>query len=1173
MKNIKKHVSILLTLLLLFSVAVPVSVSADTSGNWTYTLSGSNATITGYSGPNGEVTIPSEIDGYAVKSIGQNALQYKYLITSITIPGSVTSIGNYAFRGCTGLTDITISNGVTSIGTYAFQSCTKLTSITIPDSVTSIGASAFYDCAALTSAIISNNVTTINESLFASCSNLESVTLGSSVSSMGNNVFNNCTKLTSLTLPASFSSFSNTASNSMGYFSNLEEINVESGNAKFSSDNGILYNKAKTNLIYCPHGKSGSVTVPNGVSQADDSAFDGTSVTSVSLPASFRFKSQYGEYNVMPFYGCNTLTSVNIDPDNPWFSSDDGIVYNDSKTRLIFCPRGKTGTLTIPDTVTSINLNACNACTGLTSVVMPNGVTKIGDQAFYCCTSLTSVTIPGGGSTGIGANSFYNCTSLTDLTISSGVQSVGDTAFANCTALTHVELPESVSRINSYAFQGCTNLAEVTILNKNATIGNYYVFRSCSPDLVIYGRKGSTAETYAANNDITFAVYLPYSPDYNYYLDDDEKAVITLYKGTDTQVEIPSAFDDIPVKSVGTEAFANNTSVTSVTIPGSVTAIGNNAFNGCSALETVTIAAGNGYYSDFASIGDYAFRDCTSLATVSTPNLRTLTIGEGAFYNCTDITRLDLLSKVTEIGDYAFYGCTNLSGTSAFSYSLDGRLRIPSCTSLGSYAFENCASLSEVYFSDSITALEEGVFSNCTGLRTISWGDEVTSIGDKAFMGCTSLRSETIPGHVTSIGNEAFKDCTGLASVTISNGVASIGDGAFEGCTGLTAISFPESVTTIGGGAFSGCTGFTEVTIPATVNGVGSGAFEDCTGIKNVTVSGSAVSISNDAFEGCTSLTALTTDGSCNYNNSNVLTDMITDLTITGAAAKESGFTSWPNLKNVTIAKGVGTIGASAFSSCANLESLTIPRSVTSIGKNIVAGDPKVIIYGYDSSAADTYAGSSLHFVPIIYSSKGSDYTYDPLSSTQLRDSGDNSFGITQETYGNIELLGVQKKTGVTTNDMRFIAVVNDGIIEAAASEDGDIVDYGFVLAKSQYVSTLSASEDYISKITLDAANTLKCSCVGTENDFSGNYGKIASTTRYKYVTLAVKNVSENTGFAARFYVKTRSGRVYYADYSTYYTGCVTSYARLSATAHSNSEGENSTWFKDGWLNMPSFTV
>ena len=177
------------------------SAFAFTDGDYTYSVSGGNATITGYTGPGGAITIPATLGTFPVVAIGDYAFSENTTLTSVTIGNSVTSIGNYAFAICTSLTSVTIPNSVTSIGAGAFISCSSLTSITIPNSVTSISVYTFASCSGLTSVTIPNSVTSIGDAAFGFCTGLTSVTIGNSVTSIGVEAFYNCSSLTSVTIP------------------------------------------------------------------------------------------------------------------------------------------------------------------------------------------------------------------------------------------------------------------------------------------------------------------------------------------------------------------------------------------------------------------------------------------------------------------------------------------------------------------------------------------------------------------------------------------------------------------------------------------------------------------------------------------------------------------------------------------------------------------------------------------------------------------------------------------------------------------------------------------------------------------------------------------------------------------------------------------------------------
>ncbi len=389
---------------------LPVWMTAEaaTSGIYTYEIADGEATITDcVTSASGAITIPSTLGGYPVTSIDYYAFEGCTSLTSVTIPDSVTSIGDYAFAHCKSLTSVTIGNGVTSIGGYAFKNCTSLTSVTIPNSVTRIGNYAFWNCDSLTSVTIPNSVTRI-----------------------GNYAFHHCTSLTSIT--------------------------VDANNKYYSSADGVMFNKDKTELIQYPAGKAEtSYTIPNSVTSIGIYAFAWCdSLTSVTIPNSVTSIGNFA------FYDCTSLTSVTIP---------------DSVTRIgnyAFCNCDSLTSVTIPNSVTRIGNGAFENCDNLTSVTIGNSVTSIGYCAFNYCTSLTSITIPN-SVTSIGNSAFSRCDSLTSVTIPNSVTSISESAFSSCKSLTSVTIPNSVTSIGDYAFYGCTSLTSVTIPNSVTSIGDY----------------------------------------------------------------------------------------------------------------------------------------------------------------------------------------------------------------------------------------------------------------------------------------------------------------------------------------------------------------------------------------------------------------------------------------------------------------------------------------------------------------------------------------------------------------------------------------------------------------------------------------------------------------------------------------------------------------------------
>ena len=330
------------------------------------------------------------------------------------------------------------------------------------------------------------------------------------------------------------------------------------------------------------------------------------------------------------------------------------------------------------------------------------------------------------------------------------------------------------------------------------------------------------------------------------------------------------------------------TYLTSITIPNSVTSIGNNAFYECSGLTSITIP------NSVTNIGDGAFSGCSRLTSVTIPNSVT-SIGDYAFSKCSALTSVTIPNSVTSIGDNAFSGCTGINQTIIVN---DMFVFLPK-------GYEGHYSIPE-----NISTIIGGAFEECSGLTSVTIPNSVTSIGSYAFFKCSDLTSITIPNSVTSIGNYAFSSCSGLTSVTIPNSVTSIGYGAFYGCSGLTSVTIPNSVTSIGDYAFEDCSGLTSVTIPNSVTSIGGWAFCGCSGLTSVTIPNSVTSIGRDTFLDCNSIKKLYYDCTVNPNiDSNVLKE----LYIGDNTSIVYDFFKGQYLSKIVLGKNVTHIRAQAF--------------------------------------------------------------------------------------------------------------------------------------------------------------------------------------------------------------------------------------------------------------------
>ena len=342
--------------------------------------------------------------------------------------------------------------------------------------------------------------------------------------------------------------------------------------------------------------------------------------------------------------------------------------------------------------------------------------------------------------------------------------------------------------------------------------------------------------------------------------------------GSITSVTIPNS-----VTSIEEGAFSNISKLKSITLPNSVTYIGEDVFSGCTGVLTVDCNLPSSsssktsvfYGSQFTSvifgdevkkIEDYVFEGNTYLQSV-TIGKNVLSIGQNAFKDCNKLTSVTIGNRVTSIGDNAFNGCSRLT-----------LVNIPNnVTSIGNSAFYGCSGLTSITIPSSVTSIEWGAFYGCSGLTSVIIPNSITSIGDYAFRGCSHLSSISIPPSVKSIGENAFYECSGLSRVNITDIAAwckinfsvysnplSYAHHLYINDNEIKYLVIPNSVTSIGSRTFYGCSGLTEVTIPNSVKSIGACAFIECSGLTSITIPNSVTSIGNEAFENCSGLKSVT---------------------------------------------------------------------------------------------------------------------------------------------------------------------------------------------------------------------------------------------------------------------------------------------------------------------------
>ncbi len=753
-----------------------------------------------------KIIIPEKIRGITVKAIGDNAFSGSG-ITSVKLPETVTKIGNGAFSGCGMLQSIDGLDRVTAIGNNAFNSCYSLNSVDISSVTGPIGDYTFKRCTSLDSITIPDGVTSLGKSAFEDCVNLRSIEIKNGLTSIGDSCFSEC-PLSSITLPESVTSVGENA----------------------------FYNSACDIVINNPNLKS---------------------------------EKSWGVYNSK--YICG---NYQIDSEGKISAVDKDAVSGD-----IVIP-GKIG----DRTVTAIADSAFDNCSKITSVSIPGSVVSIGTDAFSDCSALVSVSfsLPTSLKT-IGVGAFGGCVSLNLEAVPNGVESIGNDAFSSCRSLTEIEIPSTAMSLGKTLFLGCGNLkVYIDQIKPSASvpnlgceyaywIGNYSVddngVLSVKNGSLEYGEvlipdkiKGKTVEVIGAgafqNNEKITSITLPSTV---------TKIGEAAFSGCS---QLQHIYGMENVETLGKSAFYECKELESINISGVTGTIGENTFYNCNfSFSSITIP------KSVTSIGDRAFYGC-SLSSITIPS-SVKSIGNEAFYGCR-LSSITIPSSVISLGDSAFSGCSQL-----YTVELENGL-----TSIGASCFSGCSWLSSITLPESVKTLGASAFSGCSQLYTVELKNELTSIGASCFSGCFSLSSITLPESVTTVGSNAFGNCMNI-SIIINNPkltadegswgagsevkyiygnyqidsegkISAVDKNAVSGDIVIPGKIGDRTVTGIGSYAFSGCTDITSVTIPEGVTSIYEYAFSYCSTLSSFTLPSSLEHLGGSVFYNCSNLTEIT---------------------------------------------------------------------------------------------------------------------------------------------------------------------------------------------------------------------------------------------------------------------------------------------------------------------------
>lgn len=897
--------------------------SLKTYGNYLYYVENNEVTIFYYTGQETSITIPSEIDGMPVRRLDA---------FSFTHNGSRL-----------------LDTGEDIINT----SLQHVEKVYIPDSVEYIGADAFSCCYKLKEIRFSENLKEIGEYAFYACKSLSSINIASKKLEKVEEGFIAYTPITDIVFPGGDGKELTISENAFMY-SKVKNVTIQSDFVRLEK-NSLYLNRGSETME--------EIIVEGEITYCEESPF---SIFLYRWPKTFIVKNKPIESVYISLVGINRMGYIDNYQDMGWtyFASRDEIEWStegdfryfiNGNNAIVTDYMGEeTGTLIVPDTlggkpVTEIGHLGMVSCPA-EYIKLPDSIEKIGVYAFQHCRNMKELEYSTEKDISFGAKAFNDCDGLETITFNKNIKKIPDAFFKNCESLTTVIAP-GVTEIGDEAFLYCTALENVQFSDELHTIGKDS-FNLCEKLKTI----GVSGEKITSLGTGAFA-----------------GTIIDSFIFSDELTKIP-------------EGCFEETPLTSIIIPESVTVIGTNAFLNCKNLESVVLS----------------------------DNLKT--IEKSAFRYCTSLSSIDFPESLVEIGAYAFDMCEKLSGEIRLEKNL---------VYVGKQAFGS-TNLTDLYYnipnlinSGGLTYTEAFQNMGNGGFKNITIGNDVKILTDSVFAEQKAVETIVIPDSVEIIGTSAFKNCTSLKNLTISDSVTEIGVGAFEGCTSLTEFTVPKNVKSLGKNAipktittvyfnaencelyypdndnispfaessikkvviddtvkripdyfFSNFDYEEALVIPDSVTEIGKFAFENSSiesivlpknlvSIEEGTFSGSDIELSENslpqslrmigksAFENCDSLTEL------------YIPDYVLDI-------DESAFYDCDNLVKVRMSPNVKLIPKSAFNSCDLLTTFEWESDVKLIGEYAFAEDTLLVDFdfkGVEKIYPNSFTGSGINLV------------------------------------------------------------------------------------------------------------------------------------------------------------------------------------------------------------------
>lgn len=971
---------------------------------------------------------------------------------TLTITGYIGTKENIIIPG-------TIGNmKVKSIGDYAFSEDNKIVSVQISPGITQIGMYAFYWCQQLTEVILGPDIQSIGKGAFSLCSQIKELTLPNALSEYSTPIFNNGA-LKTIHIPS-------TVMEIPVYFqqiASLQNIEVEEGNLKYSSQDGVLFNTDKSLLIQYPKAREENIyIVPESVTTIGVKGFEAAKLSNISLPFGLlNIEERAFAYSnlssvVFPhtvkcvannaFKFCTNLTEITL-PDSPeemaaafddtdiqriripksvtkidlmkWmpnlheiivedgnsvYTSKDGILYDQSVQTLIWYPaQKKEDTYVLPDSVQRIEASCFSGCDYLVNVRLPDSLNEIGDYAFYDMVNLIEICIPN-AVTKIGEFSFSDCKSLTAVVLGSNTNVIGDYAFSYCSNLEEITIPTALEEIGEKTFVDC-QIKKVHIPQMTTDVGGNIILNL------------PTLQEFDVDIDNTV-----YSSQDGILFDKNKTMLIRFPRSNQIMdYHVPDS-----VETISEFGFESANYLEHITLSDKMTKIESGTFAKCSKLESIVFGR------KITKIGSYAFRLCENLKSLTIPDC-VKEIEQDVFAN-TGVENLIISASVTYIHP-VLYGLPTLQKIDVdpnnLNYSsLEGILYNYEKTSLICYPTKKAVEEYEV--PNSVEIIENKAFYNNDYLTKITLPEGLIKISDYAFYDTDQLDNLKIPDSVEYIGEYAFFSCDHLVSLLFGHDLRAIGREAFGCCLNLREITLPSALSRETDAPFSG-SGIERVNISVDA-GLLYISLADFQFLKEIRVEeGNKFYSSQDGVLFDNSKTKLVCYPKARESEDYKIPDTVKEIS-------DKSFYDCDNLVNIVIPESVEYIKNRAFQDCGRLLSVIIPSSVTKIddyafaecyalkefrvtahtaelGKAIFEADNDVVIYCEKDSPMHRYA--EYNGLAYILSTYRILYT---LSKQYVVSEGEEAF-VYRDVLDNYIVTLVNKTTGKHLSDIKFNSV------------------------------------------------------------------------------------------------------------------------------------------------------